>query len=94
MALAPLLSVPEIEHRLSLIFPATTPHRNYVIRVFVEVVASDGPMHERRRAAFGQLAAAAGFTPRQVAFGTAFRDRDSVFKKSAGIWPGKPLPGS
>ena len=50
--------------------------------VFVEVVATDGPMHEERRAAFLKLITDAGFQPHQAAFLTAFQSRDhAAFKK-------------
>ena len=45
--------------------------------VFVEVVATDGPISETRRVELMRLAADAGFTEEQVAFVTAFLDRDS-----------------
>ncbi|HZS84736.1 MAG TPA: BsuBI/PstI family type II restriction endonuclease [Stellaceae bacterium] len=51
--------------------------------VFVEVVATDGPITEARRGAILELVASAGFATRQVAFLTAFRDRDhSTFKRA------------
>lgn len=51
--------------------------------VFVEVVATDGPIHEDRRAALLSLITAAGFKPRQAAFITAFQSRDhGAFKKA------------
>lgn len=51
--------------------------------VFVEVVATAGPVSEARRAALLNLAIAAGFGDEQVAFVTAYRDRDSsAFKAS------------
>lgn len=50
--------------------------------VFVEVVASDGPMNQARRDALLQYIAQAGFPESQCLFGTAFEDRaDSSFKK-------------
>lgn len=50
--------------------------------VFVEVVASDGPMSQARRDALAQYVLAAGFPEDQCLFGTAFEDRaDSAFKK-------------
>ena len=45
--------------------------------VFVEVVATDGPVTQSRRVALMQLLAVAGFKPEQGAFVTAFADRDS-----------------
>lgn len=51
--------------------------------VFVEAVASDGPMTEARRSAFLDLVTAAGFKANQIAFVTAFLDRGaSEFKKA------------
>lgn len=51
--------------------------------IFVEVVATDGPMHADRRAAFLKLILDAGFKPRQAAFLTAFKSRDhGAFKKA------------
>ena len=51
--------------------------------VFVEAVATDGPVTEARRSAFIDLVTAAGFKTSQVAFVTAFRDRNAAeFKKA------------
>jgi hypothetical protein len=51
--------------------------------LFVEAVATDGPITEARRAAFIDLVNRAGFRERQVAFVTAFQDRDArSFKKA------------
>jgi len=51
--------------------------------VFVEVVATDGPIGEKRRMALLELVTQAGFEPTQVAFVTAFQDRNaSAFKKA------------
>ncbi|MFM2044693.1 MAG: hypothetical protein RLY86_3269 [Pseudomonadota bacterium] len=44
--------------------------------VFVEVVASDGPVTEERARAFHRLASEAGFKPDHVACVTAFLDRN------------------
>lgn len=53
--------------------------------VFVEVVATDGPINERRKRALMDLAAEAGFPTEHVCFVTAFRDRDGPpFKKTVG----------
>jgi len=50
--------------------------------VFVEVVATDGPIHEERRTALLKLITEAGFKPEQAAFLTAFQSRDhAAFKK-------------
>ena len=45
--------------------------------IFVEVVATDGPVSERRRRSLLDIAEADGFDPRRVAFLTAFADRDA-----------------
>lgn len=51
--------------------------------VFVEVVATDGPITERRRSALLSLTDNAGFERRHVAFVTAYADRDTAaFKKT------------
>lgn len=51
--------------------------------VFVEVVASDGPINERRKSALEDLARAAGFPVEHVAYVTAYLDRSSApFKKT------------
>jgi hypothetical protein len=53
------------------------------ILLFVEVVATDGAMTERRREAIFELTDAAGFERSQVAFLTAYQDRESSgFKKT------------
>ncbi len=52
--------------------------------VFVEVVASAGPVNEARRRSLMAIAAEAGFHEGQVAFLSAYADRDdSAFKRSA-----------
>lgn len=51
--------------------------------VFVEVVATDGAITERRRDAILALTDAAGFDRKQVAFLTAYQDRQSgAFRKT------------
>lgn len=51
--------------------------------VFVEVVASDGPVHAHRKKALTDLAIQAGFELTSLRFLTAFEDRsDPVFKKA------------
>ena len=51
--------------------------------VFVEVVASAGPISESRQSALMAIAADGGFRESQVAFVTAYSDRDdSAFKRS------------
>ena len=53
--------------------------------VFVEVVHTDGPVNEARKAALLKLSDKAGFSPENVAFVTAFLDRGSAtFRKSVG----------
>lgn len=52
--------------------------------VFVEVVATDGPVTKERKQALMTLAEGAGFRPKHVVFVTAYLDRsDSAFKKTA-----------
>ncbi len=52
--------------------------------VFVEVVATDGPVSASRKEAFLQITTNAGFTEKQVAFVTAYLDRgQTAFKKTA-----------
>lgn len=51
--------------------------------VFIEVVATDGPVTRERKKALTDLARGAGFPPEHVVFVTAFLDRsDSAFKKA------------
>jgi hypothetical protein len=51
--------------------------------IFVEVVHSDGPVNDARKAALLQIAEGAGFAPKHVAFVTAFLDRaSSTFRKT------------
>ena len=51
--------------------------------VFVEAVATDGPVTAARREALLELLVAAGFKPEQAAFVTAFEDRDTpAFRKA------------
>jgi hypothetical protein len=51
--------------------------------VFVEAVATDGPITEARRGALIELVTGAGFKASQIAFVTAFQDRDApAFKKA------------
>lgn len=51
--------------------------------VFVEAVATDGPINHRRKAALEELATSAGFPLRHVAFVTAYLDRSgTAFKKT------------
>lgn len=56
---------------------------DHPLLVFVEVVATDGPVNERRKAALAVLATEAGFPVEHVAYVTAFLDRSrSPFKKA------------
>jgi hypothetical protein len=56
-----------------------------VLLVFVEVVATDGPISEQRREELLKIARDAGFEAESVAFVTAFLDRDlAVFKRTFG----------
>jgi len=51
--------------------------------VFIEVVATDGPVSRERKKALTELASDAGFPPEHVVFVTAYLDRsDSAFKKT------------
>jgi BsuBI/PstI restriction endonuclease domain/BsuBI/PstI restriction endonuclease HTH domain len=53
--------------------------------VFVEVVATDGPVSERRKEALVQLAKDAGFPTEHLAFVTAYLDRSQPnFRKTVG----------
>jgi hypothetical protein len=51
--------------------------------VFVEVVATDGPINERRKRAFEEVAKEAGYPLDHVAFVTAYLDRGAApFRKT------------
>jgi hypothetical protein len=53
--------------------------------VFVEVVATDGPISESRKQALLEIAKGAQISPERIAFVTAYRDRnDQAFKKTFG----------
>jgi hypothetical protein len=55
----------------------------HVVLVFIEVVASDGPVTAQRQEALLKIATDAGFPAKRVAFVTAFLDRSHpAFKKS------------
>ncbi len=55
-----------------------------VLILFVEVVATDGPVNRPRREAMRQIAVEAGFAADQVAYLSAFEDRSSpAYKKLA-----------
>lgn len=59
------------------------PDGSDMLIVFVEVVATDGPINSERKAALKTVALDAGFDERHLAFLTAFMDRSmSPFKKS------------
>jgi len=53
--------------------------------VFVEVVATDGPVSQKRKADLGHLASEAGFGKDDVAYVTAFMDRgtEGVFRRAS-----------
>ncbi len=51
--------------------------------VFVEVVATSGPVSASRQAALWKIAKEAGFNKKQVVFVTAFEDRDTTAFKNA-----------
>ena len=53
--------------------------------VFVEVVATDGPISESRKEALLEIAKGAQIPPERIAFVTAYRDRnEQAFKKTFG----------
>ena len=53
--------------------------------IFVEVVHTDGPVNDARKAALLQIAEDAGFPSQHVAFVTAYLDRASqIFRKTVG----------
>jgi hypothetical protein len=55
----------------------------HTLLVFVEVVATDGPVNERRKKALEDLATNAGFPLQNLAFVTAYLDRSGTsFKKT------------
>jgi len=54
-----------------------------VLLIFVEVVATDGPITSQRQDALRKIATDAGFPPERVAFVTAYLDRShAAFKKT------------
>lgn len=56
---------------------------SHVLLIFVEVVASDGPVTPQRQEALLRIATDAGFPPSRVAFMTAYLDRShGAFKKT------------
>lgn len=57
---------------------------NEPLIVFVEVVATDGPINSHRKTAFLEITRAASFSDRNVAFVTAYLDRGRpAFRKTA-----------
>lgn len=59
------------------------PSGRELLVVFVEIVASDGPVTQQRKALLTAIARDAGFDERVLAFLTAFQDRaDSPFRRS------------
>jgi hypothetical protein len=65
-----------------------------VLLVFVEVVASDGPITPQRQAALLKIATDAGFVTKRVAFVTAYLDRSPRPSKGPSrSWRGVLLPG-
>ena len=68
---------------------------NDPLLIFVEVVASEGPITEARRTAFLQIATEGGFSESQVTFVTAYSDRDGpAFRKTASALAWAHSPGS
>lgn len=54
--------------------------------IFIEVVASDGPVNEERKKTFLKLVTNAGYNRDQIAFVTAYKDReDPAFKKTFSV---------
>lgn len=54
--------------------------------VFVEIVASDGPVSTSRKSALLEMALEAGIPSAQIAFVTAYRDRnDTAFKRTLDV---------
>jgi hypothetical protein len=54
--------------------------------VYIEIVATDGPVNEERKIALTQLAMDAGFPAIHVAFVTAYLDRsESAFKRTMDV---------
>ena len=55
----------------------------HVLLIFIEVVATDGPVTPQRQEALLKIATDAGFPPKRVAFVTAYIDRShGAFKKT------------
>jgi hypothetical protein len=66
-----------------------------VLLVFIEAVATDGPVTAQRQEALLKIATDAGFPPNRVAFVTAYLDRShSAFKRTVPSWHGIPSSGS
>lgn len=73
----------EAEKNLPDIILADIAHAVGTLIVFVEVVATDGPVSEKRKAALLEVAEKAQFPVEHVAFVTAYLDRSSAqFKKT------------
>lgn len=63
--------------------------------VFIEAVATDGPITDARRSALLGLVKAAGFKDSQIAFVTAFQDRNAAaFRRPSRISHGDRLLGA
>jgi BsuBI/PstI restriction endonuclease domain len=59
------------------------PGHDPQLMIFVEVVATDGPITEARRRELERLAAKAEYDPEHLMFGTAYADRSAgAFKKT------------
>lgn len=61
--------------------------REHTLLIFVEIVYSDGPMTEARKAEILRMTAAAGFEERHIAFVSAFEQRNAapLKKRFSGI---------
>lgn len=72
----------EADKNLPDLILADLDHANPII-LFIEVVATDGAITQRRREAIHSITDAAGFDRKQIAFLTAYQDRQSAgFKKT------------
>ena len=80
LTIEPDLNLPD------LILVDVRPQERAPLLVFVEVVATDGPVSKARQAALLAIATDAGFDEDNVAFVTAFADRDDPsFRKTASV---------
>src|ERR1700681_1936474 len=71
----------KILDRLDLLRHVAPPFTHFLPRralIFIEAVATDGPMNERRKRAFEELATEAGYPLDHVAFVTAYLDRSGT----------------